>query len=98
MWWSIPYQHPYGRQMRFLVWDTYHDLPFGLINLQSPILKMSVRDKSLGIPDKEVDLWVNKSMNAQRVGALPPYNELIGGKLQYTVLRNLAIELCCESI
>jgi hypothetical protein len=22
IWWSIPYQHPYGRQMRFLLWDT----------------------------------------------------------------------------
>ena len=81
VWWSIPYQHPYGRQMRFILWDTHHDLPFGLINLQSPILKTSVRDKSLGIPNNEIDYWVNKSMSAQRVGALPPYNELIGGKM-----------------
>jgi Domain of unknown function (DUF4338) len=81
IWWSILYQYPYERQMRFLVWDTYHDLPFGLINLQSPILKMSVRDKSLGIPNDEVDIWVNKSMSAQLVGALAPYNELVGGKM-----------------
>jgi hypothetical protein len=81
IWWSIPYQHPYGRQMRFVLWDTHHDLPFGLINLQSPILKMSVRDKRLGIPNNELDFWVNKSMSAQRVGALPPFNELIGGKM-----------------
>lgn len=20
-WWSMPYQHPYGRQMRFILWD-----------------------------------------------------------------------------
>ena len=63
--------------MRFILWDTHHDLPFGLINLQSPILKTSVRDKSLGIPNNEIDYWVDKSMSAQRVGALPPYNELI---------------------
>jgi uncharacterized protein DUF4338 len=50
IWWSVPYQRPYGRQMRFLLWDTTHDLPFGLMNLQSPVLRMSVRDKSLGIP------------------------------------------------
>jgi hypothetical protein len=42
---------------------------------------MSVRDNALGIPREELDIWVNKSMNAQRVGALPPYNELLGGKL-----------------
>jgi len=81
IWWSIPYQPPYGRQMRFLLWDNTHDAPFGLIGLQSPVLKMSVRDKALGIPKDELDIWVNKSMNAQRVGALPPYNEVLGGKL-----------------
>ena len=81
IWWSIPYQRPYGRQMRFLLWDRVHNAPFGLIGLQSPVLKMSVRDDALGIPKDELDIWVNKSMNAQRVGALPPYNELLGGKM-----------------
>jgi len=81
IWWSIPYQRSYGRQMRFLLWDKFHDAPFGLICLQSPVLKMSVRDSSLGIPKDELDIWVNKSMNAQRVGALPPYNEILGGKM-----------------
>lgn len=81
VWWSIPYQHPYGRQMRFLLWDTYHNAPFGLILLQSPILKINVRDRFLEIPKEELDIWVNKSMHAQRVGALPPYNELLGGKM-----------------
>jgi hypothetical protein len=81
IWWSIPYQHSYGRQMRFLLWDNIHNGPFGLIGLQSPVLKMSVRDNALGIPKDELDTWVNKSMNAQRVGALPPYDELLGGKM-----------------
>ncbi len=81
IWWSIPYQRSYGRQMRFLLWDAEHNAPFGLIGLQSPVLKMSVRDKALGIPKDELDLWVNRSMTAQRVGALPPYNELLGGKM-----------------
>ena len=81
IWWSIPYQRSYGRQMRFILWDTTHNAPFGLICLQSPVLKMSVRDNYLGLPKNELDIWVNKSMNAQRVGALPPYNELLGGKM-----------------
>ncbi len=80
-WWSMPYQRPYGRQMRFILWDTTHNAPFGLIALQSPILKQAVRDKSLGISGERLDYWVNRSMYAQRVGALPPYNYLIGGKL-----------------
>ena len=81
IWWSIPYQRSYGRQLRFLIWDVTHDSPFGLICLQSPVLKMSVRDNYLKLPKDELDIWVNRSMNAQRVGALPPYNELLGGKL-----------------
>jgi len=81
IWWSIPYQRSYGRQMRFLLWDTTHDLPFGLICLQSPVLRMAVRDNAIGIPKSELDIWINRSMHAQRVGALPPYNELLGGKM-----------------
>ena len=96
IWWSIPYQRSYGRQMRFLLWDTTHDAPFGLICLQSPVLKMSVRDSSLGIPKDELDIWVNKSMSAQRVGALPPYNELLGGKMVAIALTSNEIKEAYE--
>lgn len=81
IWWSVPYQRAYGRQMRFILWDKTHNAPFGLIGLQSPVLKLSVRDQYLGIPKASLDLWINKSMQAQRLGALPPYNSLIGGKM-----------------
>lgn len=81
VWWSLPYQCSYGRRMRFILWDTTHNVPFGLILLQSPVLKMSAREKYLEIPKKELDIWVNRSMHAQRVGALPPYNEILGGKM-----------------
>lgn len=81
VWWSMPYQKAYGRQMRLLLWDEGHDAPFGLVSLQSPLLRMGVRDRYLGIPDNEVDYWANMSMSAQRVGALPPYNGIIGGKM-----------------
>jgi hypothetical protein len=81
VWWSLPYERAYGRQMRFVVWDRYHNAPIGLIGLQSPILSWSVRDKKLGIAFDQRDYWVNQSMSAQRLGALPPYNYLLGGKL-----------------
>jgi len=90
-WWSIPYQRPYGRQMRFLLWDTTHNAPFGLFLLQSPLLRLLIRDRYLSIPKEERDIWVNKSMNAQRVGALPPYNELLGGKM-------VALALTCNEV
>jgi hypothetical protein len=81
VWWSLPYERAYGRQIRYIVWDQYHNAPIGLIGLQSPILSWSVRDSYLGIPKETRDYWVNQSLSAQRLGALPPYNYILGGKL-----------------
>ncbi|GAH79453.1 unnamed protein product, partial [marine sediment metagenome] len=81
IWWSLPYTRPIGRQMRFLLWDIEQDAPFGLIGLQSPPLRSSVRDRFLGLNKDNVDYWINQSLYGQRIGALPPYNELIGGKM-----------------
>lgn len=91
VWWSVPYQRGYGRMLRFVLWDTAHNAPFGLISLQSPILKISVRDKYLGLTSKELDMWVNRSMQAQRLGALPPYNDLLGGKM-------IALAITCNEL
>lgn len=81
IWWSIPYERSYGRRMRFLLWDISHDAPFGLIGFHSPPLRVAIRDNALGISKEMRDWWVNMSLSAQRVGALPPYNELLGGKM-----------------
>lgn len=82
VWWNLPYESRLiGRQMKFILWDTTHNAPFGLIGLQSPPLKSSVRDNSIGIEKEDRDFWINQSLYAQRVGALPPYNELLGGKM-----------------
>ena len=80
-WWSMPHQRAYGRQIRLLLWDRHHDAPFGLVSLQSPVLRMGARDSYLGIDRSNAEHWANMSMSAQRVGALPPYNGLIGGKM-----------------
>ena len=81
VWWSVPHEKAYGRQMRYIVWDKYHESVIGLIGLQSPILSWALRDKYLNIPVLERDYWVNQSMSAQRLGALPPYNTVLCGKL-----------------
>lgn len=80
VWWSMPYQPAFGRQMRFMLWDTTHDAPFGLLYLQSPMLNLGVLIKYLELKN-DIDTWLNKSMYAQRIGALPPYNDLLGGKM-----------------
>lgn len=91
IWWNMPHQNPIGRLIRFMLWDKTHNAPFGLIALQSPVLQMAVRDKWLGIPNGTLKIWVNKSMSAHRLGALPPYNDLLGGKMA-------AISLTCNEI
>lgn len=96
VWWSLPNERAYGRQMRFLVWDSYHKAPIGLIGLQSPILSWAVRDSHLGISAKDRDYWVNQSLSAQRLGALPPYNQLLGGKLVASLLTSDTIRRAFE--
>ena len=86
VWWSLPYSRSYGRQMRFMVWDDYHKSPMGLIGLQSPILSWSARDNYLNIAPSQRDYWVNQSLSAQRLGALPPYNKFLGGKLIASIM------------
>ena len=85
-WWSLPYEKSYGRQMRFLVWDDHHQAPAGLIGLQSPILRWSVRDRYLNIAPEQREVLINQSMNAQRLGALPPYNKFLCGKLTASLM------------
>ena len=81
VWWSLPWEKAYGRQMRYVVWDKCHEAVIGLIGLQSPILSWTPRDRHMGIPSEARDYWVNQSLSAQRLGALPPYNGILGGKL-----------------
>ena len=81
VWWSVPYEPSIGRQMRFILWDEGHNAPFGLLGLQSPPLHLGVRDRFLGLKSSLLDFWVNQSMSAHRIGALPPYNMMIGSKM-----------------
>ena len=80
--------------MRFIIWDKSHDAPFGLIGLSSPPLRMSTRDKYLGISNDQIYYWINMSLNGQRIGALPPYNELLGGKMVALSLTSNEIRKC----
>jgi len=80
-WWSIPYDKPIGRLMNFILWDEYHQAPFGLFSLQSPQLRSSIRDNFLDLNSENSNYWINQSLHGQRIGALPPYNDLLGGKM-----------------
>jgi hypothetical protein len=85
-WWSMPPTKAYGRRFTFLIRDRQNGKLMGLVSLMSPLLGMEARDRYLGITRENRTLAVNLGLNGYRVGALPPYHGLLGGKLAAMVL------------
>lgn len=83
--WSIPVSQGYGRRMRFLVFDESNDKLIGVFGLADPVYGLSVRDKWIGWSDSDKRLRLWHVMDAYVLGAVPPYNYLLGGKLIATL-------------
>ena len=79
--WSIPVSAGYGRRMRFLIFDDSNNKLIGVLGLSDPVYCLGVRDSWIGWNDetKRHRLW--HTMDAFVLGAIPPYNHLLGGKL-----------------
>ena len=86
--WSIPVSNGFGRRLRYLVWDVHNDKLIGLIAIGDPVFNLAVRDKLIGwdVPGRTARL-VN-IMDAYVLGALPPYNALLGGKMVACLVRS----------
>lgn len=81
LFWSLPYSQGYGRRLNYLLWDDANEKIIGVLGLQSAPISLPARDKKFKIPrDQKIEL-VNQTMDAYTVGALPPYSDLLGGKL-----------------
>lgn len=79
--WSLPYSKGFGRRLRFLVLDASNEKLIGVLALQSPPLSFPSRDRLFRYPEgRKVEL-VNQTMDIHTLGAVPPYNYLLGGKL-----------------
>ncbi|MEN3010733.1 MAG: Druantia anti-phage system protein DruA [Candidatus Bipolaricaulaceae bacterium] len=79
--WSVPFSKGYGRRLRFLLLDRSNGKLMGILALQSPPLSFPARDRLFSYPaGRKVDL-VNQTMDIQTLGAVPPYDRLLGGKL-----------------
>lgn len=85
--WSLPYSKGYGRRLRFLLLDEGNHGPegrpflIGILALQSPPLSFPPRDRMFQYPPERKTELVNQTMDIQTLGALPPYTDLLGGKL-----------------
>jgi hypothetical protein len=78
----------FGRRLRYLVWDNYHDKLIGLIAIGDPVFNLSVRDQLVGWNAKERGDRLVNIMDAYVLGALPPYNMLLGRKLVAPLVRS----------
>lgn len=79
--WSIPYSHGFGRRLRYLIIDESNDKLIGIFGLQSAPISFPARDRLFKYPSGQKTILVNQTMDVFTLGALPPYNRLLGGKL-----------------
>lgn len=85
--WSVPVSNGFGRRLRYLVWDENNEKLMGLIAIGDPVFNLSVRDNLIDWSVKDRGKRLVNVMDAYVLGALPPYNMLLGGKLIACLLR-----------
>ena len=86
--WSVPVSNGFGRRLRYLVWDAQNDKLIGLIAIGDPVFNLSVRDKLIGWNVDERTARLVNVMDAYVLGALPPYNALLAGKMIACLVRS----------
>lgn len=79
--WSLPFTRGYGRRIKYIVLDESNDKIIGILGLQSPPLDFPARDKLFSYPVHRKTEFVNQTMDIYTLGSIPPYNQLLGGKL-----------------
>lgn len=79
--WSVPISRGYGRRMRFIVLDTYHNAVIGIVGLMDPVFNLSARDNWVGWSLNQKYKRLRSVMDCYVLGAVPPYNAILGGKL-----------------
>lgn len=86
--WSVPVSNGFGRRLRYLVWDEYNKKLIGLIAIGDPVFNLSVRDNLIGWNVHDRTARLVNIMDAYVLGALPPYNSLLGGKMVACLVRS----------
>ena len=79
--WSIPVSQGYGRRLRYLVKDRANGKLIGIFALGDPVFNLRVRDEWIGWNQAERRERLVNLMDSYVVGAVPPYSDLLGGKL-----------------
>ena len=86
--WSVPVSNGFGRRLRYIVWDAHNEKVLGLIAIGDPVFNLSVRDTLIGWNAEDRRERLVNVMDAYVLGALPPYNMLLGGKMVACLVRS----------
>jgi Domain of unknown function (DUF4338) len=85
--WSIPVSKGFGRRMRFLVWDDHTEKLVGVFALGDPVFNLGARDRLIGWTAKDRGSRLVHMLDGYVIGAVPPYNRILGGKLVASLMR-----------
>jgi len=90
--WSVPVSTGYGRRLRFLIWDDYNDKLMGIIAIKDPGIHLKVREDHIGWDNKTKNNQLIHVMDSYIVGSIPPYNQILCGKLISCLLKSVEIK------
>lgn len=86
--WSVPVSAGFGRRLRYLVWDNANRKLLGIIALGDPVFNLKVRDELIDWTVEDRSNRLVHILDAYVLGAVPPYNMLLGGKLIACLVRS----------
>jgi len=86
--WSVPVSRGFGRRLRFLVWDSSNEKLVGLFALGDAVFNLRIRDEFIGWDASQRKKRLVSLMDAYVVGAIPPYNSLLCGKLVAALIKS----------
>jgi hypothetical protein len=86
--WSVPVSAGFGRRLRYLVWDDSNGKLMGIMALGDPVYNLRVRDELIGWDVKARAKRLVNVLDAYVLGAVPPYNMVLGGKLVACLVRS----------
>ena len=79
--WSVPVSVGFGRRMDYILWDDNSGKVIGIFGLCDPVIGLGIRDNFIGWDKDTKEERLYNIMTAYILGAVPPYNQILGAKL-----------------
>ena len=86
--WSVPVSNGFGRRLRYLVWDKGNKKLMGIVAIGDPVFNLKARDDLFAWSIADRGKRLVNILDAYVLGAIPPYNMILGGKLVSCLVRS----------